>query len=218
MATHGVGTIGYFFGEALLPRVPMSLPLDDKIIEIVNVPQGTILFRQGDAGEAAYVVNDGLIGIYRETGAQRLPLATIRRGELFGEMAVIDGSPRMATAFAITECTLTVISAAQIGEKMRRSDPFMKALVQMLMQNLRSVHDSYAPKPRSLLDVVTNLSRQEDALNGFLAGRRGAEVRTELEPAAKSLSMLVQHLRDLVAKHREEDRRTDAIPRQLPPG
>jgi CRP/FNR family cyclic AMP-dependent transcriptional regulator len=193
----------------------MSL-FDDKMIEIVNVRLGTVLFRQGDPGEAAYVVNDGLIGIYREQGETRVPLATIRRGELFGEMAVIDGSPRMATAFAITECTLTVISAAQIGEKMRRSDPFVKALVQMLMHNLRSVHNSYAPKPRSLLDVVTSLSRQEDALNGFLATQRTPEVRAELAPAAKSLSMVVQHLRELVAKHRGEDRRTDAIPPQLP--
>jgi CRP-like cAMP-binding protein len=194
----------------------MSLPLEDKAIEIVNVPQGTVLFRQGDAGEAAYVVNDGLIGIYREHGATRVPLATIRRGELFGEMAVIDGSPRMATAFAITECTLTVISATQIGEKMRRADPFVKALIQMLLQNVRSVHDTYAPKPRSLLDVVTSLARQEDALNGFLATQRAPEVRAELEPAARSLSILVRHLRDLVAKHRDEDRRVDAIPPELP--
>jgi CRP/FNR family transcriptional regulator, cyclic AMP receptor protein len=194
----------------------MSLPPDDKVIEIVNVAQGTVLFRQGDAGEAAYVVNDGLVGIYRENGASRVPLATIRRGELFGEMAVIDGSPRMATAFAITECTLTVISAAQIGDKMRRTDPFVKALVQMLMHNLRSVHNSYAPKPRSLADVVTNLSRQEDALNGFLASQRTAEARADLEPAAKSLSMLVQHLREMVTKHRDEDRRADAMPPQLP--
>jgi CRP-like cAMP-binding protein len=190
----------------------MPLPLDEKVIEIVNVPQGTVLFRQGDKGEAAYVVNDGLIGIYRENDGQRVPLATVRRGELFGEMAVIDGSPRMASAFAITECTLTVISAAQIGEKMRRSDPFVKALIQMLLTNLRSVHDTYAPKPRSLVDVVANLTRQEEALTGFLAAQHEAQVRRELEPAVKSLAILIKHLRELVARHRHDDRRADALP------
>jgi len=78
----------------------MVQSFDDQAIEVVTYPKGTTLFRQGEPGDAAFIVNSGSVGIYREVEGKRVPLATLRKGELFGKMAVIDGSPRMATANA----------------------------------------------------------------------------------------------------------------------
>ena len=132
----------------------MVQSLDDQAIEVVTYPKGTTLFRQGDAGDAAFIVNSGSVGIYREVEGKRIPLASLRKGELFGEMAVIDGSPRMATALTLDNCTLTMISVDLMTEKMKKTDPFIKALITMLLGNLRSVHDSYTPKARSLVAGV----------------------------------------------------------------
>jgi CRP/FNR family cyclic AMP-dependent transcriptional regulator len=191
---------------------PISTASDERAIKVVSLPQGHILFRQGDKGDVAYVVNDGAVGIYRETNGRKVLLATVRKGELFGEMAVLDGSARMATAYALSHCTLTTISAENISSKLKRADPFMRTLIQMLLNNLRSVHDTYAPKSRSLLDVVTLLGREADALNGFLEGNRSSELRALLTPKAKSLEILVQELRRIVTTHRQEDSRSDALP------
>src|SRR3954464_14388338 len=124
----------------------MAVNFDDLAMHQITFPKGKVLFKQGDKGDAAYIVQSGAVGIYREADGRKILLATIRKGELFGEMAVIDGSPRMATAFAISECTLTVISASNIANKLKRADPFVRTLIQMLLNNLRSVHNSYAPK------------------------------------------------------------------------
>jgi CRP/FNR family cyclic AMP-dependent transcriptional regulator len=193
----------------------MSMIPDGQAMELAQVRKGSILFKQGERGDAAFLVNAGAIGIYREVEGQKIPLATIRKGELFGEMAVVDGSARMATAFAISDCTVTVISATTIAEKMRKVDPFIKSLVQMLMNSLRTVHSSYAPKTRSLLDSVTMLAKQRDSLAGFLKAKSSARFHAEFAARLNKLNDAVNELHDFVVANRDEDPREDAIPAEV---
>ena len=58
---------------------------DDQSIEVGNFPKGKVLFKQGEKGDAAYIVNSGAVGMYREAQGRKIPLATVRRGELFGD-------------------------------------------------------------------------------------------------------------------------------------
>jgi CRP-like cAMP-binding protein len=194
-------------------------PLDEASIEVVTYPKGKVLFRQGDKGGAAYIVNSGAVGIFREAGDRKVPLATVRKGELFGEMAVLDGSARMATAFTLEESTLMMISVEVMTEKMRKADPFIKALVHMLMNNLRSVHDSYTPKSRSLLDSVNSLQKQGEMVARFMQANVAAEMKDELDAKLKSLDAIVKDLRRIAMTYRSEDRRDNAIPSEadLPP-
>ena len=193
----------------------MSLTsLDDASIEVATYPKGKVLFRQGERGAAAYVVNSGSVGIFRETGDRKIPLATIRKGELFGEMAVIDNSARMATAFTLEESTLMMIPADVMMDKMRKSDPFIKALVHMLMNNLRSVHDSYMPKSRSLLDSVTSLQRQSELVARFMLSKVAPDVRADLDSKLIALDETVKDLRRIAMTHRGDERRNDAIPNE----
>jgi CRP-like cAMP-binding protein len=187
-------------------------PLDEASIEVVTYPKGKVLFRQGDKGGAAYIVNAGAVGIFREAGDRKIPLATVRKGELFGEMAVLDGSARMATAFTLEESTLMMISVETMMDKMRKSDPFIKALVHMLMNNLRSVHDSYTPKSRSLLDSVTSLQKQCEMVARFMQANVAAEIKGELDAKLKVLDGVIRDLRRIAMTYRGDDRRENAIP------
>jgi len=196
----------------------MVQSLDDQAIEVVTFPKGTTLFRQGEAGNAAYIVNSGSIGIYREVEDKKIPLATLRKGELFGEMAVIDGSPRMATAFTLEDCTLTMISVDLMAEKMKKTDPFIKALITMLLGNLRSVHDSYTPKARSLADSVNALNRQCDALTKFLTDSDDMDLDVDVAVKVGQLNDIVGELSNIAEKNKDKDRRTDAMPPAAPPG
>lgn len=195
----------------------MVQSLDDQAIEVVTFPKGTTLFRQGEPGNAAFILNAGAIGIYREIEDKRVPLATLRKGELFGEMAVIDGSPRMATAFTLEDCTLTMISVELMSEKMKKTDPFIKALITMLLGNLRSVHDSYTPKPRSLLDSVSTLSRQTDSLTKFLTDSDDIDLDVDVAVKVGQLNEIVSELHKIADKNRDKERRGDALPPVAPP-
>lgn len=190
----------------------MATGSDEQSIEVVTFPKGKVLFKQGEKGDAAYIVNSGAIGMYREAQGRKIPLATVRRGELFGEMAVIDASPRMATAFALEDSALMVIPIDIMLGKMRKADPFIRAMINMLMNNLRGVHESYLPRSRSLADAVNMLSRQSDTVARFLQGDLPAALRTDLTTKLKSMETIVKDLRRVATTHREDDRRDDAMP------
>lgn len=171
-----------------------------------------ILFKQGEKGDAAYIVQSGAVGMYREAQGRKIPLATVRKGELFGEMAVIDPSPRLATAFALEESAVMVVPIGIMLDKLRKADPFIKEMISMLMNNLHGVHESYMPKSRSMGDAVTMLARQADIVTKFLAADMPANVRTDLTTRLKGLDAVITELKKVAAVHREEDRRDDAVP------
>ncbi|MGH7361708.1 MAG: cyclic nucleotide-binding domain-containing protein [Candidatus Methylomirabilales bacterium] len=72
--------------------------------------KGSVIFREGDAGDALYAVLDGTVRISKLTpkGGEEA-MAFLEEGGHFGEMALLDEGPRSATAIAHTKCRLLVI-------------------------------------------------------------------------------------------------------------
>src|SRR5438132_1198585 len=97
----------------------MAAVHDQPTVEIVAFPKGAVLFKQGDRGEATYILNSGAIGLYRESQGRRMPIASMRRGEMFGEMALTDGGPRLATAYAIEDSVVMVVPAGIMRARLR---------------------------------------------------------------------------------------------------
>jgi CRP/FNR family transcriptional regulator, cyclic AMP receptor protein len=98
---------------------------------------GRAIFRTGDMGDAAYVIESGIVDIVRNIGGKPKSIAHLAAGEIFGEMALIDGNRRMADAVAVTNLTVLVVPADQFIDKMRSADPFVRALLRMFTENLR---------------------------------------------------------------------------------
>ena len=68
---------------------------------------GTLLFQAGQPGEAMYVVKRGEIELYiKDNAGQKIALATVGAGQVFGEMALLDHGPRTATARALEDSEL----------------------------------------------------------------------------------------------------------------
>ena len=72
--------------------------------EILNLLPGDYIFREGEFGQHAYIINSGTVELVKFTGDQQSVLAELEKGALFGEMAIIDSSARSASARAKTEC------------------------------------------------------------------------------------------------------------------
>jgi hypothetical protein len=84
------------------PLPPQTLESTARSLVRLEVPAGTVVIREGDEGDRFYAVADGAIEVTREG---RL-LATLERGDGFGEIALLSSSPRNATCTAITDATL----------------------------------------------------------------------------------------------------------------
>jgi CRP/FNR family transcriptional regulator, cyclic AMP receptor protein len=104
-------------------------------------PAGTVIFRQGDDGDRAYVVESGEIEIARTEGTTRRILGVVKKGGIFGEMALIDNEKRMAEAVALSETTCFVVERDQFGDKFDSADPFIKGMIRIFVRNIRSMAD-----------------------------------------------------------------------------
>ena len=97
-------------------------------LKTVEVPQGRELFRAGDPGDALFIVARGSVEILSDGD---VPLATLSEGQAFGEMALIGGGVRTATARTATPATLLELSRADF-EVMLESDRQIARAVQGL--------------------------------------------------------------------------------------
>lgn len=70
---------------------------------------GEVIFNEGEAGDEAFMIVSGAVEISLTSGDKEIVLATLERGQIIGEMALIDNQPRMATAKALKDTTLTII-------------------------------------------------------------------------------------------------------------
>jgi CRP-like cAMP-binding protein len=97
---------------------------------------GETIFREGDAADCLYVVQNGEIDI---TLGNRL-LKALRPGEIFGEMALIDGAPRSATAVARTDVTLIPVNEQQFVFLVGQLPHFALNVMRVLAERLRTMN------------------------------------------------------------------------------
>ena len=105
--------------------------------EIESFPAGTVIFSDGDKGDRMYIVRSGAVDIVRNGTV----ITTVEAGGLFGEMALIDGSPRSATARARDDCELTGIRERVFLYLVHDSPYFALDVMRTLTDRLRAMNE-----------------------------------------------------------------------------
>ena len=100
---------------------------------------GDAIFASGDPGDCCYLVIKGAVRINAVISANvEETLVTVRQGGVFGELALITGETRSATAVAIEDCTLAVIQAADFAKLIDEHADIGRHLLNRLCQTLSS--------------------------------------------------------------------------------
>src|ERR1700744_2880497 len=103
---------------------------------------GDVIFEEGSTGRELYVVLDGQVEIAKVNGGSKTVIITLGKGEVFGEMAVIDGSSRSATAIAATSDTRVMrINHAPFVYLVRQQPAFALMIMDALSKRLRASND-----------------------------------------------------------------------------
>lgn len=102
---------------------------------------GDFIFREGEYGKVAYVIEEGDIELVKFTGEDYIILAEISKGALFGEMAIIDGSPRSGSARAKTSCVLREVSEEQLKQYLSASPQTSLDMMRRLAGYARSANE-----------------------------------------------------------------------------
>lgn len=113
-------------------------PMADDKLEIRDVKPGDTIFAEGDPGNSAYIVESGMVEISKGSGhGSSMMLAVVKPGEMFGEMALIDSSARMASAVAVGKTRVVVIPKAAFGKLLGKTDVVIRTILTTLMDRLR---------------------------------------------------------------------------------
>ena len=148
-----------------LRSVPLFASLDDAAAtELRNllsdkiVPQNTRLFRQGDQGDAMYLIESGRVRIsIHDDEKQELTLADLAQGDFFGEMSIIDGRKRSADARVIEDARLAILSRDSFLSFVRSNPDVALNMLAALTERLRRTDDLLRSR------VSKNVNEEEKA-------------------------------------------------------
>ena len=159
----------------------------------VEIRAGSIVFAENDPPTSAFLIEAGRIEISTEQFGEKRILGELGPGMLLGEMAVIDNSPRSATAIALTDCVLTPIDRLQFAERLGAADPVVRALLMSQLTRYRSALATLTGDAGDIA-VASDASARQDA-GAFDKIRLESELRAALDRG--ELEMRLQPIEEI---------------------
>lgn len=137
---------------AFFRQVALFRSLDDsdltellRAIRPMEVAAGELIFRQDEAGDAAYAIQTGRVEILVGRGEREVMVAELSAGDVLGELALLDGSPRSASARAVTDVTLFRIDQGEFDFLRRNMRPaaykIIRSISSALCERLRDTNE-----------------------------------------------------------------------------
>ena len=101
---------------------------------------GETIIKEGDVGETAYLIEDGAVEVSRARDDHKVVLATLGKGEIFGEMSMIDDCPRGATITATTATTLSELHRDEFLDNLTSEPDFAIRFLRTIFERLRDAN------------------------------------------------------------------------------
>jgi diguanylate cyclase (GGDEF)-like protein len=149
----------------LLARVPLFADLDARELEWLaavahtrTFTEGELLFEVGEPGRSLYIVTAGTVQILHPNRSASFQLARIGPGEFIGEMALLDDSPRSATAKALCDVEALVLDKNEFHELIRERPHVGLHLLGVMSRRMRSADEQISGlNSKSVRDPLTGL-------------------------------------------------------------
>lgn len=132
-------------------------------LDRITYKTGDQIFREGDTGDCAYLIESGSVEVSITRGNESFRVNILGMNDLFGEMALIDKRPRMATVTALDETRVIRISRSLIEEKLSGADPLIGHLLRLILKRFRQSHYSLLEKDQPAYEEIDK--EFEDALS-----------------------------------------------------
>lgn len=160
-----------------------------------SFPKGQTIFREGDVGESLHVVAEGLVkvSVSSADGAE-LALTTLRPPDAFGELPLIDGGPRSASAVAVVDTTLLALDRRTLLEVIGHRPEGLDGLLRSVGGVLRRLTEQAGDLV--FLDLLGRVAK-------FLLRLADAEGRRPDEPVTLDLNLTQTDLAEMVGGSRQ---------------
>jgi uncharacterized membrane protein len=132
----------------LLKTIPLFESLDDDHLTALaaklrecKIPADHQIFAQGDEGDAMYVIEDGAVDIVAGAGKQRVVLTSLFKQQYFGELSLLDGAPRSATAIAARESSLLALDRDDFVDFVKRRPEAALSIMHEVGERMRATNE-----------------------------------------------------------------------------
>jgi CRP/FNR family transcriptional regulator len=158
----------------LLRSVPLFSDLEQRELESFSqvavprsFPAATRVFHEGDHSDACYIVRSGGFRVTREhSDGRAITLATLGPGDIFGELAMLDGEVRSASVEALEDGELLALPAGEVRALLGRHPEITVKLIAALVRRLRAANErisrqSFQTVPSRVAGVLSQLVAEE---------------------------------------------------------
>jgi CRP/FNR family transcriptional regulator, cyclic AMP receptor protein len=198
--------------SAALGEVPLFRELPDNDLDamasacrIRRFRRGEVIFHQGDPGDALHVILAGRVKISSpsDTGVEAI-LTTLRPGEFFGALALIDGAPRSATATAVEPAETLVLPRERFRQMLNEREEVRDLVFTELARELRRLTNHV--EELHFLDIAGRLASQlarmveEQERDGVDPSDAAGEIRLEGPITQGELAAMVGSTRQSINK------------------
>ena len=173
-----------------------------------DFPAGTVLFEEGQPGDYMYVVQTGEVEIRRQVGETERVLAVLPPGEFLGEMAILNGRPRSATAVVRVDSRLLVIEGKTFEAMMRARPEIAVRIIKSLATRLESANQHIEllllPTPNHrVVQCLRQMADEQLALAGHHVAHGSAiMVPKRVEDVAARVGLPVHEVLEVVDRLR----------------
>lgn len=106
-----------------------------------NYTEGEIIFQEGEKGEMMYAIQSGKVKITKVTSSGEITIATLKEGDIFGEMALFDRLPRSANAVALGGARILSIDKKKLFTTINRDPTLVFKILESMSQRIRRLTD-----------------------------------------------------------------------------
>jgi CRP/FNR family transcriptional regulator, cyclic AMP receptor protein len=172
-----MGPAGEIVG--LLQRVPLFERMSADELEPVarvavprSYPKGVRVLHEGDSSDACYIVRSGDLRVTRQhRDGRAIALATLGPGEIFGELAMLDGGTRSASVETLADCELLALPAPDMRRVVAEHGEIAAKLIVALTGRLRETNErvarqSFQTVPSRVAGVLLQLIAEEAVPDG----------------------------------------------------
>lgn len=142
-------------------------------------PHDTMIFSECQSGQEMFIVQSGGVKISKIVDGNEVTLVRLHKGDMFGEMALIESKPRSASAIAVEDCTLMVVNKQNFNMMVSSQPQLIARLTTTLASRIwamyRKFDNAYIMEPQAkLLDMLAIQLEQ------LTSGKRTKELQTDL--------------------------------------
>lgn len=207
-----------------LKNVPLFTSLSEKALidlSAITIEKSlgpkSVVFKEGDSGDALYIVKTGKVNILkRDSSGVESVLVSLGKGSVIGDMAIIDEQPRSASLSTATETGFYIITKEDFKQLLSEVPEISFQILKMTTERLRKTNvnlkelEISANQMEDVVRVITKIARKSNllSLNASIEAARVGE-------AGRAFSVVASEMKKLAEDSAQEAKKIEELLRKL---